>query len=452
MNIIRMKSAVLSGVAGLEYTSAPMATLVSVITLLLTGRPLTPVNVFILISYINVLRLSTSTFMAYGMMEAYDAYVSLGRIEDFLLMENLAAISYDEAIDDKRTADSTLTKSISEERKLKIKESGEVCSADHNQVEDIDNSFALRVSNLTYKQNNRDNEFILNDIQFAASPGSLTVITGPVGSGKSTLLSAIAGEVSDTNGTIDRQVSLVYVPQVAWVFSGTIRENILFGHPYDEHKYARTIEACALNEDIKQFPGGDQTTVGERGAVLSGGQQARVNLARAVYADGGIYLLDDPLSAVDFQVGKHIFGRCFKELLGTKTRVLTSHQEQHMKEADEVIVLYKGSVLGKGSFTELQGNGILSTTVDPLYKKVMQENESENSTEEEDEEEQKISESGGRMVPLASEASGLEISEEDRTIGVVSSKLYWDYLRSGLHPLTILGIVCLCLMTQGKSQ
>ena len=84
-------------------------------------------------------------------------------------------------------------------------------------------------------------------------------MTGPVGSGKSTLLSAIAGEVSDTNGTIDRQGSIAYVPQVAWVFSGTIRENILFGKPYGEHKYARTIEACALDEDIKQFPSGDQT-------------------------------------------------------------------------------------------------------------------------------------------------------------------------------------------------
>ena len=262
MNIIRMKSTVLSGVAGLEYTSAPMATLVSVITLLLTDRPLTPVNVFILISYINVLRLSTSTFLAYGMMEAYDAYVSLGRIEDFLLVENLIAVSYDEATNDKRAADSTLTKSNNEERKLNIEDSGEISDVDHDEVEDIGKSLALCVSNLTYKQSNRDDKFILNDIQFTALPGSLTVITGPVGSGKYILLSAIPGEVSDTNGTIDRQGSLVYVPQVAWVFSGTIRENILFGHPYDEHKYARTIEACALNEDIKQFPGGDQTIVG----------------------------------------------------------------------------------------------------------------------------------------------------------------------------------------------
>lgn len=191
MHIIRMKSANLSGVAGLEYTSALMVTLVSVITLLPTGRPLTPVNVFMLISYINILRLSTCTFLAYGVMKAYDAYVSFGRIEDLLLMTNLAAISCDDATDEKPDANITLTKSNRVERKLNIEKSGEVCSADHDEVEDIDKSFALCVSNLTYEQNNRDDEFILDDIQFTASSGSLTVITGPVGSRKSTLLSAI---------------------------------------------------------------------------------------------------------------------------------------------------------------------------------------------------------------------------------------------------------------------
>ena len=425
-----------------------MATLVSVITLLLTGHPLTPFNVFMLISYINVLRLSTCFYLAYGMLGTYDAFVSLGRIEDFLLLENLPAISCDGTSHEKSSVDSTLTKLNNGEGERDGK--GNVCSADHDDVKDPNEVFGLCVSNLTYKQNNRDDEFILNDIQFNASPRSLTVITGPVGSGKSTLLSAIAGEVSGTSGTISCGGSLVYVPQVAWIFSGTIRENILFGYPYDKHKYARTIEACALNEDIKQFPGGDQTIVGERGAVLSGGQQARVNLARAVYADGEVYLLDDPLSAVDVKVGKHIFERCIKELLGDTIRVLTSHQEQHMKEADEVIVLYKGSILGKGSFTELQSNSILKTTVDPLYKKAMLENELENSLADKDEGERNAHDSCDRMAPLASEAKGLEISEEDRTIGVVSSKLYWDYLRSGLHPLAILGIVCLCLITQGK--
>ena len=197
-------------------------------------------------------------------------------------------------------------------------------------------------------------EFILQDIQFSTASQSLTVITGPVGSGKSTLLSAIAGEISDVSGTITFPGTLVYVPQTPWIFSGTIRENILFGQPYDEPKYNRVIEACALTEDIQRFPDYDQTVVGERGEVLSGGQKARVSLARAVYADADLYLLDDPLSAVDFKVGQHIFETCIKDLLGDKMRVLTSHQEQHMKEADQVIVLYKGRVLEKGSFTKLQ--------------------------------------------------------------------------------------------------
>ena len=119
----------------------------------------------------------------------------------------------------------------------------------------------------------------------------------------------------------------------------------MFGQSYDKAKYTRIIEACALTEEIQRFPDGDETVVGERGEVLSGGQQARVSLARAVYADADLYLLDDPLSAVDFKVGQHIFDKCIKGLLGDKIRVVTSHLEHYIKEADDVIVLHKGRVL-----------------------------------------------------------------------------------------------------------
>ena len=133
----------------------------------------------------------------------------------------------------------------------------------------------------------------------------------------------------------------------------------MFGQPYDEHRYTRIIKACALMEDIQQYPNGDQIIVGERGVVLSGGQRGkRVSLARAAYVDADLYWLDDPLSAVDVKVGQEIFEKCIKDLLGSETRLLITHQEQHMKEAHQVIVLYKGSVLGKGKFTELQEKGI----------------------------------------------------------------------------------------------
>ena len=395
-----------------------------------------------LLSFVNLARLITSDVLANALLTTYEAYASLGRIEKFLFLEN---------VNDQSPKITSNTENSS--TKLKIsqadncKKKGEVATADE-QAKDLDKPVTLCVSGLTHKHIKREDEFILEDITFSTPFGTLTVITGPVGSGKSTLLSAIAGEISDTSGTIICQGTLVYVPQIPWVFSGTIRDNILFGQPYDELKYTRITEACALKEDIQQFPDRDQTIVGERGVVLSGGQRARVSLARAVYADADIYLLDDPLSAVDFKVGQHTFEKCIRDLMSDKTRVLTSHQEQHMKEADEVIVLYKGRVLGKGSFTELQEQGLVNTAIDLPYKKVLIDNNGDKSFAEEIEEESEDS----KMAAPTTEHKGLDISQEDRSIGVVSFKLYWDYFRSGMHPLEIFAVVCLFVIAQGKSN
>ncbi|KAL9973266.1 hypothetical protein ACROYT_G019696 [Oculina patagonica] len=438
VDIIREKSAVLSCVAGLEYASAPIAALVSVITLVLTGQTLTPVNVFMLLSFINLARHFSFINLANALLTTYEAFASLGRIEEFLFLENLHDKST-EGISNMGNSSAKPKGNLNGHRVKKKK-----VSVDDDSLKDLDKPPTLCVSGLTHQQIKREDEFILQDIEFAAPSGTLTVITGPVGSGKSTLLSAIAGEIPDTSASITFQGTLVYVPQIAWVFSGTIRDNILFGEPYDELKYKRITEACTLTEDIQQFPDNDQTIVGERGAVLSGGQRARVSLARAVYADADIYLLDDPLSAVDFKVGQHIFKKCIKDLLGDKIRLLTSHQKLHMKEADEVIMLCKGRVEGKGSFNELQEQGFLSTTID----KVLTDIEANKNFAEKDEEESENADSCGKMAPSAKERKGLDISQEDRSIGVVSSKLYWDYFRSGVHPVAIFALICLCLIAQ----
>ena len=440
LDIIRNKSAVLSGIFALDCSTTSMATLVSVIALVLTGRPLTPVNVFTMISFISTLKKSICFYLANALQQTFDAYASLARIEDFLLSD---------VVDSSSETDSSAT--------LKTNKHSEHLTVNqHISTTSSTTATILRVSRLTKEHDKREDESILQDIEFTVQSGALAVITGPVGSGKSTLLSAIAGEVPDSSGEISCNGTLVYVPQAAWVFSGTVRENILFGEPYDETKYTRTIEACALTEDIQQFPDRDQTVVGERGAILSGGQRARVSLARAVYADADIYLLDDPLSAVDFKVGKHIFEKCIKGLLSHKTLVVTSHQELHMQDADEVIVLYKGRVLGKGNFTELKQTGILTKTIDPLFKKLGN-NESEYNTNQEEEEEEeeeetdKVSDRFGKSQSNTTEDQGLQISEEDRAIGKVSSKLYWNYFRSGVSSLMLIALICLCLLTQGKS-
>ena len=426
----------------LEFTSGAIATLLSVITLVLTGRHLKPVNVFMLLSFNNVLRLSISFYVALGLLQIAEAYSSLKRIKNFLLLENLPIKGWCKTTE-QSNKHSKLTESTRKNNKNEdFQEKAFTANTLFADPETI-----VCLTNLTCKQDNRDN-FILQNVELHAIASSLTVITGSVGSGKSTLLSAIAGEVSDTSGNISCLGSLVYLPQIAWVFSGTIRENILFGQPYDEKRYNRITEACALSEDIQLLPDGDQTIVGESGAVLSGGQRARVSLARAVYADADVYLLDDPLSAVDVKVGHYIFTHCITGLLGHKTRVLTSHQEQHMKKADNVIVLYQGCVLGKGSFSELQGKGILSTTVDPLFKKSLTEVDEKLVEDGKDALLPDISASNGTSD---SQAKSLVMPPEDRAIGAVSSKLYWDYFKSGIHFLVILAGTSFCFFTQGWS-
>ena len=176
-----------------------MATLVSIVTLVLSGQLLTPVNAFMLLAFLNMLRLAICFYLAYGFLEIHDAYVSLGRIQDFLLSENLFSIDQPSISKAQCTQDT-----------------------DKTPLKDPDIQKTLCVSHLTCKELLRKDEFILQDIVFTTTAGSLTVVTGPVGSGKSTLLSAIAGEISDTSGIITCPKTLVFVPQVAWVFSGTL--------------------------------------------------------------------------------------------------------------------------------------------------------------------------------------------------------------------------------------
>ena len=448
INIIRKKSAILSGVLALYDSSVSVATLLSVVTLVLTGQPIIPVNVFMLLGFMNLARHNVCLRISSALLQANDAYASLSRIEDFLLLENLPAIlrgQSEEDCTDPVSIGAKVTRDLSDQHTKMTK------LLNPDLVQNLLNKpSVLCVSNLTKGQNKRQDECILQDIAFSTVPQSLTVITGPVGSGKSTLLSAIAGEICEVSGTITFQGSFVYLPQTPWIFSGTIRENILFGQAHDQPKYTRVIEACALTEDIQRFPDYDQTVVGERGEVLSGGQQARVCLARAVYADADLYLLDDPLSAVDFKVGKHIFKTCIKDLLGEKMRVLTSHEEQHMKEADQVIVLNKGRVLEKGSFIELQEKGILNTNVEPVNQTVQRDSNHTESVAPEIEQKNR-GDGFETMVPLPHDPMSLEISQEDRSIGVVSSKLYWNYFRSGVHWSIIVAVICLCFIAQGKS-
>ncbi|XP_049888074.1 probable multidrug resistance-associated protein lethal(2)03659 [Pectinophora gossypiella] len=182
---------------------------------------------------------------------------------------------------------------------------------------------------------------------------SLTTIIGGVGSGKSTLLHMILNELPCSSGSLAVNGTISYASQNPWLFVGSVRQNILFGQPFVRSRYMEVCKVCALERDISLFPHGDKTVVGERGVSLSGGQRARINLARAVYKEADIYLFDDPLSAVDTHVSKHIFERCIQKYLEKKTVVLVTHQLQFIKSVDEIVIMEKGRILAVGAFDDL---------------------------------------------------------------------------------------------------
>ncbi|XP_006182975.2 LOW QUALITY PROTEIN: canalicular multispecific organic anion transporter 1 [Camelus ferus] len=235
-----------------------------------------------------------------------------------------------------------------------------------------------------------DLEVTIRDVNLDIMPGQLVAIVGTVGSGKSSLMSAMLGEMENIHGNITIKGTIAYVPQQSWIQNGTIKDNILFGAELDEKKYQQVLEACALLPDLEVLPGGDLAEIGEKGINLSGGQKQRISLARATYQNTDIYILDDPLSAVDAHVGKHIFNKVLgpSGLLKGKTRLLVTHSIHFLPHVDEIVVMGNGTILEKGSYsTLLAKKGSFAKNLKTFMKQTGPEDEAtvnEDSEEEDD--------------------------------------------------------------------
>ncbi len=214
---------------------------------------------------------------------------------------------------------------------------------------------SVRIRDATFTWDRNESRNCLEDIDFVAHKGELSCVVGRVGAGKSSFLQAILGDIWKIHGELVVHGATAYVAQSPWVMNASVKENITFGHRWDPHFYQRTIHACAFVEDLKTLPDGDQTEVGERGISLSGGQKARLTLARAVYARADVYLLDDCLSAVDQHVGRHLIDNVFgsKGLLAGKTRILATNSIPVLREADFVTLIRGGRILEKGTYAQL---------------------------------------------------------------------------------------------------
>jgi ATP-binding cassette, subfamily C (CFTR/MRP), member 1 len=209
--------------------------------------------------------------------------------------------------------------------------------------------------NATFSWNRHESKTALRDIDFRAYKGELSCIVGRVGAGKSSFLQSILGDLWKVNGSVEVSGTVAYVAQQQWILNATVKENIVFGYRYDSNFYEQTVKACALLDDFNQLPDGDETVVGERGISLSGGQKARVALARAVYARADIYLLDDVLSAVDSHVGRHIIENVLgpRGLLNTKTRILATNAMAVLKEASYITMIKEGEIAERGTYKQL---------------------------------------------------------------------------------------------------
>ena len=199
---------------------------------------------------------------------------------------------------------------------------------------------------------------VLKDVNIHVSNGTLCSIVGPVGSGKSTLCSAILNEAVLGEGSrVALHGSVAYVAQTAWILNKTVRDNILFGLPYDKERYEQVIDACSLRHDISILEDGDQTEIGERGINLSGGQRQRISLARAAYSQSDVFIFDDPLSALDPEVAQKVFEECIQGLLAGKTRLLVTNNLQFLSECDFIVAFSKhGKIVEQGTYTDLMAD------------------------------------------------------------------------------------------------
>lgn len=399
-----------------------LTTLIALSSLVLTGQELTPQKVFTTIPLFGVLNgTATNLFVKTNVFLSY-SISSMDKISRFLLEGDVDASMNDENFP--VVVSVPMSQGLRTSEKVREKESFTRISLHEISASLVKDEQSFKLRNISFKANR--NQFI--------------GITGPVGSGKSCILHSIIKDLRIDQGTIETEGKLIIVPQIPWVFSGTIRDNILFGQPLETKKYEDTLDACALKADLQMFPKGDLTHIGERGISLSGGQQARVSLARAAYADADIYLLDDTLSAVDSKVGQQIFQNCFSGILADRLRILVTHQVQYLETADHILVLDNGAIISEGTYSQLSKN-------DTFFSKLITDRGKgdEHRSVPSASSENRISELFYRP-----DDEGVERAAEDKVKGAVSLDVYWQYLKEGAKLVALLVFGLIVILPEGK--
>ncbi|XP_012625198.2 ATP-binding cassette sub-family C member 4 isoform X2 [Microcebus murinus] len=394
------------------FSSSKIIVFVTFTCYVLLGNVITASRVFVALTLYGAVRLTVTLFFPSAIERVSEAIVSIRRIQDFLLLDEISQRNPQLLSDGKRI---------------------------------------VHVEDYTAFWDKASESPTLRGLSFTVRPGELLAVVGPVGAGKSSLLSAVLGELPPSQGLVSVHGKIAYVSQQPWVFSGTVRSNILFGKKYEKERYEKVIKACALKKDLQLLEDGDLTVIGDRGTTLSGGQKARVNLARAVYQDADIYLLDDPLSAVDAEVGKHLFELCICQTLHEKVTILVTHQLQYLKAASQILILKDGKTVQKGTYTEFLKCGV---DFGSLLKKENEDTEqppgpgsptlrnrtfSESSIWSQQSSRPSLKDSS----PESQDNDDVQVtpSEESRSEGKVGFKAYKNYFTAGAHWIVIVFLI-----------
>ncbi|GAW25583.1 putative ABC transporter family protein [Rosellinia necatrix] len=421
------------------------ASFLSFITYSLTDHGLGPAEVFSSLALFNGLRLPLN-LLPLVIGSIVDAWSSMKRIQDFMLSEdqedtalfqpeNKNAVDISNAsFTWERTPTQENDKAAMAGRKAAVKK-GTRQTTKTEKGADVSESNSDTASTLIDERE----PFKLEDLNLAIGRKELIAVIGSVGSGKTSLLAALAGDMRKTSGEVVLGASRAFCPQYAWIQNASVRKNILFGKDMKREWYNEVIKACALQPDLDMLPNGDATEIGERGITVSGGQKQRLNIARAIYFDADIVLMDDPLSAVDAHVGRHIMDNAILGLLKDKCRILATHQLWVLNRCDRIVWMDGGKIRAVGTFDELMAN-------EPGFKHLMETTAPEEKKDgDEVTAEEKPTNKGKREKK---KSQGL-MQAEERAVASVPWSVYANYVRASGSIFNALWVFLALIIAQG---
>ncbi|KAI9658804.1 MAG: hypothetical protein M1831_003830 [Alyxoria varia] len=458
--------AIRNGINAVSMSMPIFASMLAFIAYAYTHTQFRPDLIFSSLALFNSLRLPLNMLpMVLG--QVTDAVSSVRRIQDFLLAEE----EKDECAWDPdcknaiEVQDGTFTW---ERSPSKPSDTGEVDSSKNAKEAKDDEKAAKKVrkdheKHMSREQKNLEKQqhlsqaekaeeperkvFTINDLDFSIGRNELVAVIGGVGSGKSSLLAALAGDMRKTSGSFTMGSTRAFCPQYAWIQNASVKENILFGTEMDKTWYNQVIDACGLRADLDMLPSGDLTEIGEKGITVSGGQKQRLNIARAIYYNANIVLMDDPLSAVDAHVGRHIMDNAICGLLKDKARVLATHQLWVLSRCDRIIWMDGGRVIDIGSFSNLMANNADFSKL--IHDNAEAEQREKKKGDEDDEVDAALD--GKKPKKQKKKPTAALMQAEEKAVSSVTWGVYHAYIKSAGSILWFPVVMFMLILSQGSN-